>query len=191
MREYIPKNASLIPSNAKKVFTGKIFDIYQWTQKLFDETTETFEMLSRKDTVKIIAIKNDKIVITRQKQPRKGWFYDFPGGRNDLPEENELAAAKREMAEETGMIFHSWRLVEVRQPLLKIDWLVYTFIATDFIEQKTQNLDGGELIDVEEISFDQLKKLSSTEKRFSDNELIKQASSLEDLLNLPSLYNYQ
>lgn len=191
MRSYIPNDALLIPDNANLVFAGKIFDVYQWPQRLFDGSTETFEMLRRKDTVKIIAIKDDKIVITRQEQPRKGWFYDLPGGRNDNPSENELDAAKREMLEETGMTFDSWRLVEVHQPLLKIDWLVYTFIATDFISQKSQNLDGGERIEVKEVTLDQLKSLANTEKRFSNNVLIKNANTTDDLLNLPSLYNYQ
>lgn len=179
-----------IPKDAKRVFEGKIFDVYQWPQQLFDGTTETFEMLSRKDTVNVMGIKDGKVVITRQKQPRKDWFYDFPGGRNDHPDENELAAAKREMLEETGMSFRNWRLVEVRQPYLKIDWLIYTFIATDFIEQAPQSLDGGEMIEVQEVEFDQLKRLAQTEARFLNNDTVKKVSSVEDLLSLPALYEY-
>ena len=191
MREYIPSDALLIPGNAKLAFSGKIFDVYQWPQKLFDGTTETFEMLRRKDTVKTIAIKGDKIIITRQKQPRKSWFYDVPGGRNDVSEENELAAARRELLEETGMSFRTWRLVEVHQPLMKIDWLVYTFLATDFDSQIAQNLDGGELIEVQEVSFDELKNLAQTEPRLAHDSIIKNANSLNDLLDLPSLHTYK
>ena len=190
MREYVPDGIMTIPENAKKVFEGKIFDVYQWPQKLYDGTTETFEMLRRNDTVNAIGIKDGKIVITHQKQPRKDWFYDFPGGRHDNPDENELAAAKREMLEETGMSFRSWKLVRVCQPYLKMDWLVYTFIATDFIEQVQQNLDGGEQIEVVEVSFEELKQLARTEKRFTDNEIIDNANSLDDLLNLPALHEY-
>ena len=194
MRKFIPKDVVLIPENAKQVFSGKIFDVYQWPQLLFDGTTETFEMLRRKDTVKIIAVKDNKIIITRQKQPRKDWFYDFPGGRNDNPAENELDAAKREMLEETGMTFHAWRLIEINQPFLKIDWLVYTFLATDFIKQTSQTLDGGELIEVEEIDFKELKSLTNSKKnqenRFLKSAAIKNSDSLNDLLRLPSLYDY-
>ena len=190
MREYVPSEILTIPENAELVFSGKIFDVYQWPQQLFDGTTETFEMLSRKDTVKIIAIKDDKVVITYQKQPRKDWFYDLPGGRNDNPEENELAAAKREMLEETGMTFRTWKLVEVRQPFMKLDWLVYTFIATDFIAQEPQKLDAGEQIKVKEISFEELKAITETEERFSKYSVIDKSPTLADLLNTPSLYNY-
>lgn len=190
MREYIPNEILTIPKNAKLVFSGKIFNVYQWPQRLFDGTTETFEMLSRKDTVKIIAIKDDKIIVTYQKQPRKDWFYDFPGGRNDNPEENELIAAKREMLEETGMTFRTWKLVEVKQPFMKLDWLVYTFIATDFITQESQKLDGGEQIKVKEIGFEELKAMAETEERFSKYSVIKKSSTLTDLLNILPLYNY-
>lgn len=191
MREFVPKNVSLIPDNAKCVFAGKIFDVYQWPQELFDGTTETFEMLRRHDTVKIIAIKDDKIVITKQKQPGKDWFYDFPGGRNDHPEENELAAAKREMLEETGMSFCSWRLVEVHQPFAKIDWLVYTFLATDFVSRGQQNLDGGELIEVEEVDFARIKELCDSGELYTGGSWAKECDSLEALKNLPALYNYK
>ncbi len=36
-----------IPPNAKRVFKGIIFDVYQWQQKMFDGSKETFEMLKR------------------------------------------------------------------------------------------------------------------------------------------------
>ena len=100
MREYIPKSAKTIPDNAEMVFRGVIFDVYQWPQTMFDGSTETFEMLRRPDTVKIIAIKGDKIIIIKQRQPRKDWFYTYPGGRIDPTDRNELAAAKRELREE-------------------------------------------------------------------------------------------
>lgn len=190
MREYIPKDTITIPDEAKLVFEGKIFDVYQWPQRLYDGSTETFEMLRRDDTVNVIGVKDGKVVITHQKQPRKKWFYDFPGGRHDHPDENELDAAKREMLEETGMTFRKWRLVEVVQPFAKMDWLVYTFIATDFVDQVPQKLDAGEQIEVMEVGFDELKELVRTERRFTENTVIKKANELEDLLNLPSLNEY-
>lgn len=158
-RKFIPPHITTIPENAKCVFHGKIFDVYQWPQQLFDGTTATFEMLRRADTVQIVAIKDGKIVLVHERQPHQDWHYGLPGGRNDIPGEDELTAAKRELLEETGMEFASWELIDARQPLRKIDWLVYTFIATDFISQTAQSLDSGEEINVEEIAFDQALQL--------------------------------
>ena len=46
-----PQSKQPIPANAKKVFHGVIFDVYQWEQEMFDGTKEIFEKLKRPDTV--------------------------------------------------------------------------------------------------------------------------------------------
>lgn len=193
MREFTPKTARTVPKQAKNVFQGEIYNVYQWPQKLFDGSEATFEMVSRPDTVKIIAVKGDKIVIVRQRQPTLDWYYDFPSGRHDNPAENELAAAKRELREETGMVFKNWKLIDVKQPFIKIDWLVYTFLATDFVEQGPQELDAGEEIEVLEMSFDEVKKLSSrSEAIYMKNDAeFKKYQSLGELLAAPGIYQYK
>ncbi len=222
MRKFIPEKVRLIPKEATKVFEGRIYDVYQWPQKLFDGSTETFEMLSRADTVKIIALVNEKelkslqnikneqmvmddsdqeadnlscdrrkIIITHQTQPRKDWFYDYPGGRVDAEDESELEAAKRELREETGLVFKNWKLVEVNQPFSKIDWLVYTFVASGLAAQTQQELDAGEKIEVLAVSLLELQELAKSEDpqflRFKGFENVK---SINELLNQPELYKY-
>lgn len=193
MREFIPKNTRLIPSEAKQVFQGEIYGVYQWPQEMFDGSRATFEMVRRPDTVKIIAVKGDKIVIVKQRQPTLDWYYDFPSGRHDHAEETELGAAKRELREETGMVFENWKLIGVKQPFIKIDWLVYTFLATDFVEQGPQELDAGEEIEVMEMSFGQVKELSNQSDAIymKDDTEFKNYNSLDDLLAVPELYRYK
>lgn len=194
MREYIPKSAKTIPDNAEMVFRGVIFDVYQWPQTMFDGSTETFEMLRRPDTVKIIAIKGDKIIIIKQRQPRKDWFYTYPGGRIDPTDRNELAAAKRELREETGMEFQNYKLIDTTQPFSKIDWLVYTFVATDFIKQGTQKLDAGEDIQILELSFQEFRDYVNDPEadylRF-DFPGFDQIKNIQDFVNLPEIHKYQ
>jgi len=95
MRTFIPKNAHLVPTNAERVFHGEIFDVYQWQQKMFDGSHETFEMAKRPDTVEIIGIRDDKIVIIRDEQPGRGPKMSFPGGRHDNENETELDAGEK------------------------------------------------------------------------------------------------
>lgn len=191
MRQYIPNFAKTIPEDAKKVFTGVIYEVFQWPQQMFDGSEETFEMLRRPDTVKIIGVKDNKIVITHQRQPRKDWFYDLPGGRHDNPNETELEAAKREMREETGMTFRNWKLLEVTQPFTKIDWLVYTFLATDFQSQEPQVLDAGEEIVVKEVTIEELNTLANGPNaeylRLSEHF---HYDNLDSLLSAPALAQY-
>lgn len=187
MRKYQPANAKTIPAEAERKFEGEIFEVYQWPQEMFDGSVATFEMLKAPDTVEIIAVKGDKIVITRQRQPRTEWFYAYPGGRCDHSEEDELAAAKRELREEAGMEFANWRLIDVKQPHSKIDRLIYVFLATGFLSQHEQELDAGEEIKIEEVDFMKLQKLAQQENA---RYLVPPAESLEDLLQKPALFEY-
>ena len=60
---------SKLPENAKLTFKGEIWKVYQWPQKMFDGTTATFEGLKhRKNGVKIIAIHQGKIIMTKGKK---------------------------------------------------------------------------------------------------------------------------
>lgn len=203
MRKFVPEGAKLIPQEAKRVFQGVISDVYQWPQELFDGTVATFEMIKRPDTVKIVAIlepeeleaagfarsesDSTKVVITQQEQPRKEVFYDIPGGRVDDTDPSELEAAKRELREETGLEFRDWKLVKAVQPFNKIDWIIYTFVATGFIRRGPQELDGGEKIEVMAIDYaDFLRLEHAPEARYV--EAI--ASSVEELRALPELYRY-
>ena len=182
MRSFVPDCVKLMPKQARRVFKGVIFDVYQWEQELFDGTRTTFEMLKRPDTVRIIAIKEGKIVVLEQEQPSFGLFYDLPSGRHDVETENELAAAKRETLEETGMIFSTWKLLDVEQPQTKIDWLIYTFLANDFVSETEQKLDAGERITVTLKTFDEVKGLLNNPKvRYLARNIFDKVSSLDEL----------
>jgi ADP-ribose pyrophosphatase len=191
MRTIIPANARLVPQDAERVFKGQIFDVYHWQQKMFDGSYQTFEMLKRPDTIKVIAIKDGKVVILDQLQPDSPRaFFDLPGGRHDYEEETELDAAKRETLEETGMTFNDWRLISIEQPHSKIDWFVYLFLATGFEKQQEQNLDNGEKIKVELKSLDELKSLlNDSRAKHLPREIIESCQNMEDLAGLPEYKN--
>src|SRR5437868_13556711 len=110
-----------IPPEAKLVFSGILFDVYQWQQKMFDGSFETFEMLKRPDTVEIIATNGDKVYMSHQSQPNKANFYSLFGGRKEKGEE-PLECAKRELLEESGMSSNNWELYKEYKPLHKIEW---------------------------------------------------------------------
>jgi ADP-ribose pyrophosphatase len=136
MRKVLPENARLVPAKAELVFKGVIYDVYHWQQEVFDGSMATFEMLKRPDTVEAIAVRDDKIVILEQEQPSRKTYFGLPGGRHDVEGEDELDAAKRELLEETGLSFRTWKLLKVTQPHTKIEQFVYTFLATDFESEK-------------------------------------------------------
>jgi len=149
-----------IPKNAKRVFKGEIFEVYQWPQKMYDGSKEIFEMLTRPDTAQAIAVVEDKILISYQKQPdSKNIYISLPGGRLEKGE-TALNAAKREMLEETGYVARDWRLFKKINPVGKIVWTIYTYIARDCIYWQPPKPDAGEKITVKLISFNEFLALA-------------------------------
>ncbi len=143
-----------LPLNAKMVFKGKIFEVWQWDQKMFDGSVEIFERLKRPDTAQVIPIVGDKILIQEQEQPDKPYsFTSIPGGRCEEGE-SSLAAAKRELLEETGYVSDNWLLWREEQPVEKIIWTVYIYVARNCRREKSPALDAGEKIKTKLIGFD-------------------------------------
>lgn len=160
-----------LPDNAECVYKGKIFDVYQWQQPMYDGTTKTFEKLKRPDTVVVFPILDDgRILLTEQEQPGKKPFIGACGGRMDEGEDI-LEAAKREFLEETGYEAKEYVLWKAEHPASKIDWVVYFFIAKGCAKVSDQSLDGGEKIDLKPVTFDELLQIGR-DGRFMEKEII-------------------
>lgn len=158
-----PKSKQPMPENAQLVFKGFMFDVYQWEQEMFDGTKEIFEKLKRPDSVIVFAIKDDgKIILTKQEQSGKETFVGAAGGRVE-PGEDILAAAKRELCEETGYEAAEFTLWKAVQPVGKIEWVVYVFIAYKLQKLSKPDLDPGEKIEVMSVVFDQFINIAQEE----------------------------
>ncbi len=150
----------MLPKGAKRVFKGKIFCVYQWRQRMYDNTLKTFEMLTRPDTVEVIALQGKKILIQIQEQPHhRRSFISLPGGRMD-PNESPLAAAKRELLEETGYASRDWHIWQRLHPWLKIAWTNHIFIARNCKLVAEQKLDAGEKISIRFITVNEFLALA-------------------------------
>lgn len=141
-----------IPPQAKLKFRGKIFEVWQWPQKMFDGSTEIFEMLKRPDTVQIIATQGNQILFTSEIQPRHKRAVGLLGGRVD-PGETSLACAKRELLEESGMASKNWKLYKVYEPHVKIDWKIYYYVAQNCQRVAKPRWDAGEKIRLLKVSL--------------------------------------
>ena len=177
---------SKIPNNAKRVFKGEMFDVYQWEQELYDGSSATFEMLKRQDTAGTIAIVDDKIVILKDEQPHRGMTLTFPSGKVE-PGEDWLTGAKRELLEETGMAFADWKLIYVQNNIPRMEYSNLYYLAQNLTSRGEQKPDPGEKIEVILKDFDEVKKLCDDENeyvRFA-KPVFDRVNSLEELVALP------
>jgi ADP-ribose pyrophosphatase len=109
------KKATLISS--KLSYKGKVFDVY--TDKVIEPTgvENVRDVIRHNGSVVILAVdesknpKDPEIILERQYRHAAGQFlYELPAGRVE-PGESLLAAAKREMIEETGYRARRWTLL--------------------------------------------------------------------------------
>lgn len=158
-----------IPASAKKVFEGIIFDVYQWQQTMFDGSESTFERLKRPSTLTVIAVQDGSIVMAEEEQPGNAKHLSLFGGRQEGGED-PLLGAQRELLEESGLTSDDWELYRVYEPVAKMDWQVYVFIARNCRSVAEQKLDAGERITTKTFSVDEFIDLACTEA-FSDRDL--------------------
>jgi 8-oxo-dGTP pyrophosphatase MutT (NUDIX family) len=159
-----------IPVNAKKVFAGKIFDTYQWPQRLYDGTDVTFEAIRRPDSVNILPITSEgKIILTKQEQPGMKPFIGALGGRLDEGE-TPLQAAERELLEEAGLKAEKYELWSTTHIAEKLDWVIWTFVAKGCSKVSEQQVDGGEKIELIEVTFDEYMDIVAQET-YRDTEI--------------------
>ena len=167
-----PESRQHMPEDATLVFKGKMFDVFQWRQQMYDGSYQTFEKIKRPDTTVIFPVLDDgSILLTRQQQPGKSLYISATGGRVNDGESIEVAAA-RELLEETGYRAKQLKLWHSEQPVSKIDWAVYVFIAKGLEKVDDQRLDAGEKIDAYPVKFEELMNVALIDE-FSEREIVK------------------
>jgi len=138
------------PPNAKVVFKGQRWKVWQWEQTRYDGSVAIYEAVSRLDTVKIIAEIDGKFAYSRQSQPHiPEPFWDVFGGVVEEGEE-PLAAAKRELLEEGGLESDDLELV-LAYPAHssgQIHWDVYIYFARNCRRVGEPKPDEGEKVEL-------------------------------------------
>ncbi len=162
--------------DATLAFDGKLFKVWQWQQQLFNGKFATFEQLSRPDTVLVLPITpNGDALLIEETQPGTGPMLRTIGGRIE-PGERPESAARRELAEESGFEAVELRLWAAWQPVNKIDWAVYLFVAHGLNIPKSLNLDAGEKIGLHPIKVADLLN-APTVPALDDNEFLYQLNA--------------
>lgn len=191
----LPPNTKLHSEKAERVFKGVRFDTYQWQQKQFDGSIATYEIVKRNDTVIVIPIIDGEIALVKEQQPH----WDKPGytlvAGMVNPDEDLDIAARRELEEETGLIFDNYHLVHIETNTPAVEWFAYTFVAIGYKGEKEKKLDAGEKNEVVKVSLDKLVDMTRNRElfyrpRFIEDMLMQnKLEELKDLIKNPDKYS--
>ena len=104
-----PPDVELIASEL--VHTGRVFDLRRETVRLPSGLVQTLDAIDHPGAVAVAARNADgELLVVRQYRHATGnWLTEIPAGRLE-PDEAPLAAAQRELEEETGYRAENWRL---------------------------------------------------------------------------------
>lgn len=115
-----------------------------------------FFIIDTSDWVNIIAkTDDDQLILVRQYRFGIDEIsLEIPGGVVDPADKNPLAAAKRELMEETGYVSHDWRLLGKvsTNPAIFTNYC-YMYLAENCIPKYDQNLDPHERIEVKKMGI--------------------------------------
>ena len=137
---------------------------------------EPYYTYSRRDYVVIVAfVEEDRVICVRQfRQGIREVTTEFPAGgieredgkqygdRNLSSAEDALAAAKRELSEETGYESDEWEhLITIPSNATIADNMAYIYVARNCKKVSGQNLDDMEFLNVERYSAEEIEKMIS------------------------------
>lgn len=154
------------------MYKGKIFKVVRQPMKSGNKKI-FFEIARRSPGVRLIIIKNKKMLIAREFRTELNDFdYRLPGGKvfDTLDEYSQhlsedilpfaVEAVKRECREETGLLAKDIKYFLTAHSGATVIWDLMYFIINDFEESEAgQELETGEVIDIEWKTFEEVKEL--------------------------------
>lgn len=144
--------------SSREIFDGKILHVFEDTVCLPNGQTATREYLHHVGAVCIVPLfENGDVLIERQfRYPIGRVVTEIPAGKLDSPLEDRLAAAQRELHEETGASAASWRSLGLFQPACAYsDETIEMFLA-EGLTFGAQKLDADEFLQLDRVPLSAL-----------------------------------
>jgi len=138
------------------VFRGKLLHVRRDRVRLPDGAEATREYIVHPGAVMVIArLPDGKLLLERQfRYPLDRVFIEFPAGKVDAGEDR-LAAAKRELTEETGYVAARWSHLATMHPVISYSTEQIDIYLADELTHVGDDLDHGEFIETISVSLDE------------------------------------
>ena len=116
------------------LFRTPRFDVCKATVSSVEGHLEEHYYISKSDAVSVLAVKDSGILLLKVKRPMASTCYELPGGvieKNESP----VAAAERELLEETGLRLTFLEKLGCLRPLPMTTELIHVFIGPVNMQQ--------------------------------------------------------
>ena len=138
------------------IYKGKVFQLVSENITLDNGVTTDMEFVLHPGAAAIVPMLNETqlLLIHQYRHPLRKFIWEIPAGTLD-PEENAISCAQRELIEETGYSAKKWeKLGEITPVPGYSNERICIFLATE-MEPAGQNLDEDEMLNVQEVKFDE------------------------------------
>ncbi len=145
---------------SKRLFSGRILDVRLETVLLPGGGMSTREIVEHKPAVVILPFNSkDEVFLIRQyRKPLDSVIWEAPAGMID-DGEDILAAAKRELKEETGFSARAWHYVGKVYPAPGFCNELLHFYLAEGLDKGLTDFDADEYIETEKLSLPVLMEM--------------------------------
>ena len=144
--------------SSQEIFDGAIVHLYKDTVTLPNGNPATREVIRHIGAVAVVPVTDDgKVIVERQfRYPLDQVITEIPAGKLDSFTEDRLAAAKRELEEETGYTADTWTALGDFHPTAAYcDEKITLYLATG-LHQGERHLDEDEFLNVMAVPMEEL-----------------------------------
>ena len=143
---------------SEEIYDGHVVHLYKDTVRLPNGNAATRETVRHIGAVAIVPMTDDgKVIVVRQfRYPRGRVITEIPAGKLDSKTEDRLAAAKRELEEETGVTADEWIDLGDYYPAAAYTDERITMYLAKGLHQGIRNLDEDEFLNVMAVDLEAL-----------------------------------
>jgi ADP-ribose pyrophosphatase len=145
-------------------YRGRVIQLDVETVELPDGNHATRELVRHNGAVCVIALVDDQLLVVEQYRKALGKsIIEIPAGKLDGKHEDPLAAAQRELREETGFTARTWtKLYSFYSAPGFCDELIHIYLA-DQLEAGEAQPDEDEFLHVSRMSYEEAVRAIQTE----------------------------
>lgn len=144
--------------SSEEIYDGQVVHLYKDIAQLPNGKTAVRETIRHIGAVGIVPLTEDgKVIMEKQyRYPLGRVVTEIPAGKLNCKTEDKLAAAKRELEEETGLVADEWIPLGDYIPAAAYCDEVITLYLAKGLHQGTRNLDEDEFLNITAIDLQEL-----------------------------------